>query len=87
MQRPIMLTILTITGALSIVIGWAQQDATTIRLEKVKDALYVVTGGHGPREQDSVSGNATVFITGAGVVLVDTKYQGTEKRFWIRSNQ
>src|SRR5215831_8255767 len=73
MKRLIMLPILTITGALSIVIGWAQQDATALRLEKVKDAIYVVTGGRGTGDQ-AISGNTTVFITGAGVVLVDTKY-------------
>jgi len=73
MKRPIMLTILTIIGALSIVIGWAQQDASAIRLEKVTDALYVVTGGRGTGDQ-AISGNTTVFVTGVGVVLVDTKY-------------
>jgi glyoxylase-like metal-dependent hydrolase (beta-lactamase superfamily II) len=73
------LTILTVSGALSIVIARPQQDATILRIEKVKDALYIVTGGRGPGEQAGVGGNTTVFITDAGVVLVDTKYPGHGK--------
>jgi len=64
------------TGALSIVIAQAQQDPAAIRLEKVKDALYIITGG---QQAGSVSGNTTVFVTGTGVVLVDTKYPGYGK--------
>src|ERR1700730_14962377 len=79
MRRLTVLSVLTITGALSIVVGRAQQDPTIIRLEKLKDALYIVTGGRGPGEQASISGNTTVFITNAGVVLVDTKYPGYGK--------
>jgi len=64
-------------GAVSIAIARAQQDPSAIRLEKVKDALYIITGGRGPGAQaGSVSGNTTVFITDTGVVLVDTKYPG-----------
>src|SRR5438876_8486802 len=79
MRRIIVLTLLTATGALSIVLAAVQQDTTSIRIEKVKDALYIVTGGRGPGEQASVSGNTTVFITDTGVVLVDTKYPGYGK--------
>ena len=76
MRRLIALTVLTATGALSIAIARAQQDSAVIRIEKVKDALYIVTGG---RQAGSVSGNTTVFITDTGVVLVDTKYPGYGK--------
>lgn len=79
MRRFIVLSVLTIAGALSIVVARAQQDPTLIRLEKLKDALYIVTGGRGPGEQASISGNTTVFITNSGVVLVDTKYPGYGK--------
>src|SRR5262249_42392614 len=78
MKRLTLLTILTIVGTLSIVVTWAQQDATAIRLEKVKDSLYVVTGGRGTADQ-AISGNTTVFISGLGVVLIDTKYPGYGK--------
>ena len=57
----------------------SQQDPSVIRLEKIKDTLYIITGGRGPAAQaGSVSGNTTVFITDTGVVLVDTKYPGYE---------
>src|SRR3989441_3081700 len=76
MKRLIILTGLMATGAVSIVIARAQQDPAAIRIEKVKDALYVVTGG---RQAGSVSGNTTVFVTGTGVVIIDTKYPGYGK--------
>ena len=80
MRRLIILSVLTATGALSMAIALAQQDPAAIRIEKVKDALYIVTGGRGPGAQaGSVSGNTTVFITNTGVVLVDTKYPGYGK--------
>src|SRR6266478_4226640 len=80
MRRLVVLTVLMAMGAVSIAIARAQQDPSAIRLEKVKDALYIITGGRGPGAQaGSVSGNTTVFITNAGVVLVDTKYPGYGK--------
>ncbi len=78
MKRLIIMTVLTVTGALSIAAARAQEDVTVIRLEKVKNALYVITGGRGSGEQ-AISGNTTVFITDTGVVLVDTKYPGYGK--------
>src|SRR5262245_56897937 len=74
MRRLITMTVLTFTGVLSIAVARAQEDATIIRLEKVKDALYIVTVGRGAGEEAGISGNTTVFITDTGVVLVDTKY-------------
>src|SRR5438128_2515240 len=76
MRRLTVLTILLAIGALSITIARAQQDPSAIRLEKVKDALYIITGG---RQEASVSGNTTVFIANSGVVLIDTKYPGYGK--------
>jgi len=76
MKRLITLTVLMAAGAVSIVIARAQQDPAAIRIERVKDALYVVTGG---RQAGSVSGNTTVFVTGTGVVIIDTKYPGYGK--------
>src|SRR5262245_6626923 len=78
MKRLIVLSVLTLIGALAMVAG-AQQDATVIRLEKVKDTLYVITGGRGAGEGASIGGNTTIFITDSGVVLVDTKYPGYGK--------
>jgi glyoxylase-like metal-dependent hydrolase (beta-lactamase superfamily II) len=79
MRRLTLLTVLSLTGALSIIVAGAQQDATVIRLEKIKDALYIITGGRAPGEGGGISGNTTVFVMDTGVVLVDTKYPGYGK--------
>jgi cyclase len=76
-RRLTLLAVLTGIGVLSVVMVQAQQDPTVIRIEKIKDTLYVVTGGRGSGAQaGTVSGNTTVFIADAGVVLVDTKLPG-----------
>ena len=76
----IILTVLVVAGALSIAIVRAQQDPSAIHIEKVKDGLYVVTGGRGLGTQSgSVGGNTTVFIAESGAVLIDTKYPGLGK--------
>ena len=68
MKRMIVLTALMAVGALSYVV--AQQGATQARVvgvEKLKDNLYVLTGG---------GGNTTVFIQSDGITVVDTKNPG-----------
>ena len=76
-RRPIVLIALLAAGGLSMVVARAQQDPAAIRIEKVKNNLYVIAGGRGPGQQaGSVSGNTTVFIANSGVVLVDTEYPG-----------
>src|SRR5262245_65206050 len=76
MKRLVVLSIVVLTGALSMAIVFAQPTAGEIRLEKVKDNLYIVTGG---RQGGGIAGNTTVFVAGSGVVLVDTKYGGFGK--------
>ena len=77
MARTVAVLIVIGVGALGISIGRAQADPSAIRIEKVKDNLYVITGGRGSGGQaGTVSGNTTVFISGPGVVLVDTKLPG-----------
>ena len=69
MKRLGVLAAIVVTGA--AVVGVAAQGgggrggAQPLVLEKVKDSLYVIHGG--------TAGNTTVFLTQAGVVLVDTK--------------
>jgi cyclase len=81
MRRAFTLGLLTAVGGLSIAVAAFQAPppapsaaalaATTI--EKVKDNLYVITGSSPvPRETFS-GGNTGVFITDAGVTVVDTK--------------
>jgi glyoxylase-like metal-dependent hydrolase (beta-lactamase superfamily II) len=73
MRRLIVLAVLAAVGGGSIVMVRAQQDPAAMRIERVKDGLFIVTGG---REGGGVAGNTTVFIADSGVVLVDTKYAG-----------
>jgi len=69
MKRTMVLGLLIALGALGAV--KAQQAPANapkvIDVEKVKDNLYVLRGG---------GGNTAVFITGAGVVVVDAKNPG-----------
>src|SRR5262245_30098724 len=46
------------------------------KLEKVKDNLYIITGSDPANRELFSGGNTGVFITDAGVVIVDTKLAG-----------
>jgi glyoxylase-like metal-dependent hydrolase (beta-lactamase superfamily II) len=72
MSRLITLSALIAVGALTV-LAQAQADPTALRLEKVKDNLYVLTGG---RQGGGIAGNTTVYVADAGVVLIDTKFAG-----------
>src|SRR3974377_2419098 len=76
MNRPVVLTVLA-AGGLSLAIVCAQPTEGAIRIEKVKDNLYIVTGGRGTSAQgNGVAGNTTVFVADSGGVLIDQKYGG-----------
>jgi glyoxylase-like metal-dependent hydrolase (beta-lactamase superfamily II) len=84
MKRGIVLGLLIAVGALSMASTAAQAPQTGLsaaavaatKIEKVKDNLYIVTGS-GTANRDAFSGgNIGVFITDAGVVIVDTKLAG-----------
>lgn len=68
MQRTVVLSVLVGIGAAAMVAGLAAQPAAqgpnVAKIEKVKDNLYMVSGG---------GGNTAAFLTANGVVLVDTK--------------
>jgi glyoxylase-like metal-dependent hydrolase (beta-lactamase superfamily II) len=67
MKRVLTLAVIVVVGALALAaVPIAQQPpaGNVAGIEKVKDNLYMITGG---------GGNTAAFITGAGVVLVDTK--------------
>jgi len=66
MKRIIVLFGLLVVCALSMVVA-AQQQPKVVEVQKVKDNLYVLTGG---------GGNTAVFITANGVVVVDAKNPG-----------
>jgi glyoxylase-like metal-dependent hydrolase (beta-lactamase superfamily II) len=66
MKRITVLLALVAVSALSIVLA-AQQQANVVEVQKLKDNLFVLTGG---------GGNTAVFITANGVVVVDAKNPG-----------
>src|SRR5437870_2037904 len=81
MKRALILGVLVAVGASSILaVLRAQPRPEAIQIEKVRDNLYVVTGGRGSGTNiGSVAGNTTVFVAANGVVLIDTKYAGLGK--------
>jgi len=70
LKRLNLLGVILMLGALSVVVAGFQNPPAHLDIQKVKDNLYmVVTPEYG-------AGNTAVFITDAGVVLVDTKTPG-----------
>ena len=72
MKRAAVLTTLIAVGVLSLAVaaqqaGGAAQAPRVVEVDKLKDNLFVLKGG---------GGNSAVFITAAGVVVVDTKNPG-----------
>jgi glyoxylase-like metal-dependent hydrolase (beta-lactamase superfamily II) len=67
MKRLAVLSGLLLAGAISMAVAKQQPQQSqpaTLEIQKVKDNLYVITGG---------GGNTAAFITEKGVVVVDTK--------------
>jgi cyclase len=69
MRRALVLGTLIAIGGLSLAAYQppAQQGPKVVEVDKVKDNLYVLKGG---------GGNTAVFVTAAGVVVVDAKNPG-----------
>src|SRR3989454_5948150 len=72
MKRATLLIALLVIGALSMAIvasqaPGGQRGPNVAQIEKVRDNLYMITGG---------GGNTAAFITDRGVVIVDTKLAG-----------
>ena len=73
MKRTVVLAALLVTGGLSLAVAGMQQPPAApqaprvVEVDKIKENLYVAKGG---------GGNSSVFITAAGVVVVDTKNPG-----------
>src|SRR5260221_4886809 len=84
MSRGFVLGLLIAVGAVSMAVAAAQAPQAGLsaaavaatKIEKVKDNLFIVTGW-GVANRDAFSGgNTAVFVTDAGVVIVDTKLAG-----------
>lgn len=70
MRRAGSLTVLILSGALATTVAALHQTADApklIEVEKLKDNLFVLRGG---------GGNSAVFVTDAGVIVVDSKNPG-----------
>jgi cyclase len=68
MKRLAVLAGLLLAGAISLMAANQQQrQLASLEIQKVKENLYLITGG---------GGNTAVFITEKGVVVVDTKLPG-----------
>ncbi|MEO8259778.1 MAG: MBL fold metallo-hydrolase [Acidobacteriota bacterium] len=87
MRRAIVLGTVIAVGALSLAVAAFQVppqptsgpnpvSVAATRIEQVKDNLYVITGSTPMPREAFAGGNTGVFITDAGVVVVDTKLAG-----------
>jgi cyclase len=78
MKRSVLLAILLAVGSLSIAASQGAQPAgpRVIDMQKLKDNLYVLTSSTPGNAATFSGGNVAVFITDAGVTLVDTKLAG-----------
>jgi len=83
MKRCLVLGALIAIGSLSIVVAGFQTPAgptkealAATKIERVKDNLYIITGSGVANTNAFSGGNTAVFITNAGVVVVDTKLPG-----------
>jgi cyclase len=84
MTRVLTLGAIATLGALSVGAAAFQAPAAApssaalaaTKIEKVKDNLYIITGSGAADQTTFSGGNTAVFITDAGVTLVDTKLPG-----------
>jgi cyclase len=79
MKRPLMLGALLAVGSLSVGLAGYQQNqqrAVLPDLQKVKDNFYIIAASSPVERSMFTGGNTGVFITDAGVVVVDTKLAG-----------
>src|SRR5688572_21676558 len=82
MKRMLVLGVLVSFGALSIAVsgqappGPSKQSIDAMKIEKVKDNLYIITGSGADTTDTFSGGNVAVFVTDAGVTIVDSKLPG-----------
>jgi len=79
MNRSVLVLALFVTGGLSIGAASLQQPAKlpAVRdIQRLKDNLYMISGGDTNERSSWTGGNSLVFVTNSGVVLVDTMLPG-----------
>jgi len=75
MRRGVVLGALIAMGALSVGLA-GQQRATLPDLQKVKDNFYIIGASSPVDRAQFTGGNVSVFVTDAGVTVVDSKLAG-----------
>jgi glyoxylase-like metal-dependent hydrolase (beta-lactamase superfamily II) len=74
MKRAVVIGVLAAVAAVSMRIAGAQAPRAPLpAIQKVKNNLYVIAGSDPTDRSKFTGGNVGVFVTEAGVVLVDTK--------------
>jgi cyclase len=82
MKRVIVLGTLLAVGGLSLAVvsgqapGPSAKAIAAMKVEKVKDNLYILTGSGAEDTSAFSGGNVAVFVTDAGVTIVDAKLPG-----------
>jgi cyclase len=82
MRRMFVLGVLVAFGALSIAVsgqappGPSKASIDAMKIEKVKDNLYIIAGSGADTTDTFSGGNVAVFVTDTGVTLVDSKLPG-----------
>jgi cyclase len=82
MRRMLVLGVLVAFGALSIAVsgqappGPTKATIDAMKIQKVKDNLYIIAGSGVDTTDTFSGGNVAVFVTDAGVTIVDSKLPG-----------
>lgn len=82
MRRMLVLGVLVAFGALSIAVsgqappGPTKATIDAMKIEKVKDNLYIIAGSGADTTDTFSGGNVAVFVTDSGVTIVDSKLPG-----------
>jgi cyclase len=74
MKRIVVLAVLATVGAVTMRIAGAQAPQAPLpAIQKVKENLYIIAGSDPTDRSKFTGGNVGVFVTDAGVTIVDTK--------------
>ena len=76
MRRVVVLGALLAVGTLSVGLAGQQQRATLPELQKVKENFYILGSSSPVDRSQFTGGNVSVFVTDAGVTVVDSKLAG-----------
>ncbi len=76
MTRSVVLGMLVTVGTLSVGLAGQQQRATLPDAVKVKDNFYIIASSSPVDRSQFTGGNVSVFVTDAGVTVVDSKLAG-----------